>query len=343
MNTFKKIIAIAATFSFLFTAAAPAMALTAAELQVQITALMAQLAALQTQLSVLEGGTGATVTGCTITSFDRALKVGMSGDDAKCLQIVLNTDVATKVADSGVGSPGSETSYFGPLTQAAVIKFQEKYASEILASWGLTSGTGFVGSTTRTKLNSILGAGGSGGSGTGVTPPGSGLAVSLASDTPSAMAAALGSTNKTFAKINFAAGEAATVTKIIIHRGGVSNDTDIDEIKIYEGATQLGSTQALNTITHKASFSGLSWAFSAGEVKTLIVKGSIASSASTGDSIKLGIATNADVTTSEGVTVVGMPIYSNPLTVAGSSVGVLDIAQNDNSVTGTVILSLIHI
>jgi hypothetical protein len=37
-----------------------------------------------------------------------------------------------------------------------VIKFQEKYKKEILSPWGLEKGTGFVGRTTREKLNQIL-------------------------------------------------------------------------------------------------------------------------------------------------------------------------------------------
>jgi len=127
----------------------PITEMTVEELRAEITRIMALIKQLQAELFKLKG--------CTITSFERNLKLGMSGDDVKCLQIILNSDIATRLAVSGVGSSGNETNYFGPLTQAAVIKFQEKYATEILASWGLTKGTGFVGSTTRAKLNQFLG------------------------------------------------------------------------------------------------------------------------------------------------------------------------------------------
>ena len=138
--------------------AAPAKALTASELQTLINELMAQVVALQAQLANV-GDTptgGASPAACVGITIDRALKQGMSGTDVKCMQAILNTSSDTQIAASGVGSTGNETTYFGSLTKAGVIKFQEKYASEILSSWGLTQGTGFVGSTTRAKLNELL-------------------------------------------------------------------------------------------------------------------------------------------------------------------------------------------
>ena len=79
---------------------------------------------------------------CQGVTFTRTLKAGMSGNDVKCLQALLNV------------SP--QTGYFGPLTKAAVVKFQEDHADEILAPLGLTKGTGVVGPSTRAELNKMV-------------------------------------------------------------------------------------------------------------------------------------------------------------------------------------------
>ncbi len=79
------------------------------------------------------------------TTFTRNLGLGMSGDDVKALQEIL---ISEGVWESEVGITG----YFGSITKSAVIKYQEKYASEILEPLGLTNGTGFVGSSTRVHL-----------------------------------------------------------------------------------------------------------------------------------------------------------------------------------------------
>jgi len=343
-NLKKKIVAVVmtVTLSVLLVGPGVAQGATVEELLAQITALQAQLTALQVQLAELQGETP-TVTGCTITSFDRNLKQGMSGDDVKCLQIVLNTATDTQLAASGVGSSGNETSYFGPLTKAAVIKFQEKYASEVLASWGLTEGTGFVGTTTRAKLDALLGAvvvecTTSADCATGqvcqnnvcvaVEVP-TAATVSKAVDSPAAGVAAQYSQDVLFLKLKFTAGsEAYTVSKVVVTRGGIATDADLTAVELYDGTTRVGSAQALSTTTHKATFSGLSWEVPASSVKYLDVKADIASTAENanivGDSIQLGISVASDITSTVSLSGT-FPVWSAAKTVAGISVGTLDV------------------
>jgi hypothetical protein len=82
--------------------------------------------------------------------FNQDLYYGMSNDSVRNLQTVLETD-------STVYPEGLVTGYFGPLTEAAVVRFQEKYREDILTPLGLSAGTGYVGSSTRAKLNALFG------------------------------------------------------------------------------------------------------------------------------------------------------------------------------------------
>jgi len=88
--------------------------------------------------------------------FEQDLKLGQTANEVRYLQIFLNSRPQARLAETGVGSPGQETNYFGPLTQAAVIRFQEKYASEILHPLNLQQGTGYVGEMTKTKINQLI-------------------------------------------------------------------------------------------------------------------------------------------------------------------------------------------
>lgn len=89
-------------------------------------------------------------------TFNRNLKMGDFGEDVREMQKILNSDPRTQIAVFGPGSPKNETTYFGTLTRNAVTVFQELYTPEILSPLGLIYGTGFVGRTTRAKLNSLI-------------------------------------------------------------------------------------------------------------------------------------------------------------------------------------------
>ncbi len=84
-------------------------------------------------------------------AFTTTLKEGSTGAEVKALQVALNGSAGTQVSATGAGSPGSETSYFGPKTKAAVIKFQ--------INNDITPADGIVGASTRTALNAIGGGG----------------------------------------------------------------------------------------------------------------------------------------------------------------------------------------
>jgi hypothetical protein len=88
-------------------------------------------------------------------TFLRNLGLGASGDDVRLLQEMLNDNEQTRLAETGVGSAGNETGYFGPRTRDAVRRFQELHRGVTIAILGLTSGTGWVGPLTRAALDNI--------------------------------------------------------------------------------------------------------------------------------------------------------------------------------------------
>ncbi len=84
----------------------------------------------------------------TSFQFKRNLQLKSSGNEVTELQKCL-----AQFPD--VYPEGDVTAYFGSLTKAAVIRFQEKYADEVLSPYGLTTGTGQVKTSTRAKLNEL--------------------------------------------------------------------------------------------------------------------------------------------------------------------------------------------
>ncbi len=66
--------------------------------------------------------------------------------EVKLLQVFLNGEMGTHIPVTGV---------FGPMTDAGVRAFQNKYASQVLTPWGLNEPTGFVYRTTQRWINLI--------------------------------------------------------------------------------------------------------------------------------------------------------------------------------------------
>jgi peptidoglycan hydrolase-like protein with peptidoglycan-binding domain len=88
-------------------------------------------------------------------TFSSTLTLGSTGSDVKALQVFLNAQ-GFKVASSGAGSPGNETTYFGNATKSALMKFQLAHKAEILDSQRLTAPTGFFGTATMKVVNGMM-------------------------------------------------------------------------------------------------------------------------------------------------------------------------------------------
>lgn len=121
-------------------------ALTESELKAQISSIQAQIAQLQGQLQ----SQSATSTWCH--TFNTNLAMGDDNSETSYLRYALSRENLINML-----SNIDENNYFDSEVNSAVIKFQEKYASEVLYPSGLKKGTGFVGSATRSKLNKLYG------------------------------------------------------------------------------------------------------------------------------------------------------------------------------------------
>ncbi len=122
------------------------------EEQALIQKLLAQIDSLKKQIAdILAQRGGNTNNNIFCTQLNANLSTGSSNsNDVKCLQEFL------KNQGEDIYPSGLVTGNFGSLTRRAVIKFQEKYAFDILTPVGLSKGTGYVGESTRIKINQLI-------------------------------------------------------------------------------------------------------------------------------------------------------------------------------------------
>lgn len=256
-----------------FAFATPAKADVISDMQAQISALLAQIAALQAPGQQVGGAS------CG-TTFTQNLKLGSSGTEVKALQKFLNSIDGTQLGTVGAGSPGNETSTFGPATKRAVIKFQEKYAADILTPNGLSNGTGNWFASTRAKANQLCTTGGNTGGGT-TPPPGTTpgtLAVSAGSQ-PANSLAPQGSARVPFTNFTLTntSGAAVTINGITVTRTGLASDGAFAGVVLLDqNGLQIGTPRTFDT-NHQATI-GETMTLQAGQSMTFTVAGNMAAS-----------------------------------------------------------------
>jgi hypothetical protein len=278
-------------------------AFAADDVAAQIAALMAQIQMLQAKLASSQA---APVAGSY--NFAVNLTVGSTGDDVMNLQKVLNGDVETQVAASGVGSMGNETKTFGGLTKAAVIKFQKKY--------GISPAVGYVGPITRAKLNSMFAVAPSV-PGTPAVPATPGVAgtlvVTAASMQPANALAPAGATRIPFTKFTVTAGATdVPLSSVVVERTGSSVNAALESVVLVdENGVEIGLSKTLNS-SNRATI-GEPILVKAGTSRTLTVAGNRAAAGTLGGML-IGLDVVAINTTA---TVVGdvMPIKGATHTV----------------------------
>lgn len=213
-------------------------------------------------------------------AFTRDLELGAKGDDVTALQQIL--------ISGGYMTSGYPFGYFGGVTKAALMKFQ--------AAKGITPVAGYFGAKSRAALSGTSVTTG----GTTMNPTGTSLNVSLAPTSPIGGAIIAGQAAATFAEFTFTNTSAtpAVVTNVTLARTGVSADTSLSNVYLYQGAVRLtdGATVSSGKITFNAS-TGL-FTVPAGSSVTIAVKSDIYSSAAAGQNIAVsltGVTSNVSV------------------------------------------------
>jgi len=285
-----------------------ASAVTIEELLAQIQTLTAQLNALQ----AAQGGTPVPTgnVACAGITFDRNIRVGMTGSDIKCLQVLLNNNGFT-LAQTGAGSPGAETSYFGPRTLAATRAFQ------VSRGWTPANQAGPL---TRAALTALIGTV-PGTPGTPIIPTGAGLTVQLATTNPASGTIVDGQAQFPLARLTFTNGDNAevTVTGLKLKRIGVSADASLTNVYLFNGATRLTDGAAVSSsMINFNDATGLFKVPSRGSV-TITVTADVDGTA--GESVGIQAVTATDVITNASSVNGIFPITGNLSSIATGTLG----------------------
>jgi len=267
---------------------------TTADLQAQITALLAQIAALQAQLSPspspVAGG-----------SFDTNLYFGLRGDKVVALQNFL--------IGKGHLAAGLNTGYFGPLTKAAVMAYQ--------TAKSITPVAGYFGPLTRAAANADGGVVPT--TSPTVSPtvsptasPVGDSSVQLASNNPASGTLADGSAYNVMLKAKVNAGSAErSITSVTVERMGLSVDTNVSGVLVTvdeQAGKRFGNVVTLSENKATITFTSDPIVIAAGQSATLSVQFHIAAAAQSGTIGAKITAMTGDPT--------GLPLIGNLFSIA---------------------------
>jgi hypothetical protein len=354
MNS-KKLVSAALTVATVLALAGSALLPSVAGAQTTTSSLATTIASLQAQIASLtaelNSSSGSTTTGTTY-NFTSDLTVGSTGSAVTALQQFLIGQ-----GDLVLATP---TTYFGSLTQAALAKFQ--------AAHNITPSVGYFGAKTRAFVNSLStssttttttttttypagctsAAGFSPTTGapcstttttTGVTAAtGAAMSVAVDSQTPGATHVADGAVNTPVLKLDFTAGATpVTVTNLVLTRSGLSQDSDLNNVYLYSGATKLASNLGFNN--GAITFSNGAGLFTVPANSTMVVTVTVdvagSSANSSGHIFQIGLASSSAVT---GGTFTGnFPLNGSQFTIASvTNLATLTITSATSTASTTV-------
>ena len=220
--------------------------------------------------------------------FNTNMKLGSRGASVMDLQKVLNMYPQTQVSMSGAGSPGMETSSFGPATRAAVNKFQALHLAEL----GVSAPTGNVFAGTRGLLNEVC----SGMVSTNPTNPTNPtfpttpvvtgpVRVMLSSSQPANTGVITGQAGALLANLTFTGN--GTVNSVTLNRGGVSDQSTLTNVYLYDGATRITDGYSYN---NNGTLTMNNIGLMVNGSRTISVRGDVYSGATSGQTISVILA-----------------------------------------------------
>ncbi len=246
--------------------------------------------------------------------FTRALFLGARGSDVQCLQQYLNGAGYT-VSVSGPGSPGNETTFYGGKTKAAVAKWQAAYGVPAVGRFGPLSQAKYV----------ALGSGAPAPASVSTVYTGTGMNVALAPTNPASGVLVSNSTsnfgsqtNATVLVLRFSAGSdgAVNVTQLNLRRGGISADSDIGAVYLFDGKVRLADNTSLSSgVVNFNNPTGL-FSIPAGSYKDVAVKIDLSNNVSSGKTISFTLNSAADVVSTVSQESGNFPLAGNTFSTA---------------------------